>query len=97
MADEKLSALPTGSAIGDADLSYWAQAGASVKQAASALWTYIEAKIIAVFNPRTILTGNLNLYVNASTGSDSYNGLSATFTGGVNGPKATSQAIVEYI
>ena len=40
---------------------------------------------------RTVLTGNLNLYVNASTGSDSYNGLSATYTGGVNGPYATIQ------
>jgi hypothetical protein len=40
---------------------------------------------------RTTLTGNLSLYVNASTGSDSYNGLSATYTGGVNGPTATIQ------
>lgn len=39
---------------------------------------------------RTILTGNLNLYVDP-LGSDSYNGLSATFTGGVNGPLATVQ------
>jgi hypothetical protein len=46
---------------------------------------------------RTVLTGNLSLYVNASAGSDSYNGLSATYTGGVNGPKATSQAIVNLI
>lgn len=46
---------------------------------------------------RTVLTGNLSLYVNASTGSDSYNGLSATYTGGVNGPKATLQAIANLI
>lgn len=46
---------------------------------------------LAALGGRTVLTGNLSLYVNASTGSDSYNGLLATFTGGVNGPKATLQ------
>ncbi len=44
MADKKVSALSAGSAIADADLSYWAQGGASVKQAASAIWTYIQTK-----------------------------------------------------
>jgi hypothetical protein len=46
---------------------------------------------------RTILTGNLSLYVNASTGSDSYNGLSATYTGGVNGPWATFAKANAYV
>jgi hypothetical protein len=46
---------------------------------------------------RTILTGNLSLFVNASIGSDSYNGLSATYTGGVNGPWATPQHAEDVI
>ncbi len=33
-----------------------------------------------------------NYYINASTGNDSYDGLSATWTSGTNGPKATIQA-----
>ena len=45
MADTKLSALSSGSAIADADLSYWAQGGNSVKQAASALATYLFGKV----------------------------------------------------
>jgi hypothetical protein len=45
VADEKLSQLASGSAIGDADLSYWDQAAASVKQAASAIATYIFGKV----------------------------------------------------
>lgn len=44
-ADTKLSALPSGSAIANADLSYWAQSGASVKQTASAIATYLFGKI----------------------------------------------------
>ena len=43
---------------------------------------------------RTILTGNLNLYQDSTLGSDLYNGLSATYTGGNNGPTYTIQAAV---
>jgi hypothetical protein len=54
-------------------------------------YTFAQIQSSIVPPIRTTLTGNLSLYVNASTGSDSYNGLSATYTGGVNGPWATTQ------
>jgi hypothetical protein len=41
----KLSALSSGSGINDSDLSYWEQAGASVKQAASAIASYLFGKV----------------------------------------------------
>lgn len=45
MADTKLSALSSGSAVADADLFYSVQGGASVKQAASALRTYMTSSV----------------------------------------------------
>ena len=45
MADEKLSQLPSGTAIQNADLSYWDQSTASVSQPASAISTYVNAKL----------------------------------------------------
>jgi hypothetical protein len=85
-----LGTLPSGTAIADADVSYWEQASAYVKQSALAIWEYIEAKIIAVFNPRTVLTGNLSLYVNAATGSDSNDG-------SIGAPFATPQHGMDVI
>jgi hypothetical protein len=45
MADSKLSALPAGAAITDADLWYSDQAATSVKQPSTALATYMTARV----------------------------------------------------
>ena len=37
----------------------------------------------------TVAANTSNMYVNSSSGSDTYNGLNSTWIGGLNGPKAT--------
>jgi hypothetical protein len=76
MADSKLSGLASGSVIGDADLSYWSQAGSSVKQAASAIATYLFGKL--GFNSGAGTFNNLSL---ASGGTAKLNP-SYTYGGG---------------
>ena len=44
---------------------------------------------------RTILTADLQLYQDSTLGSDSYNGLSPTFTGGTTGPTYTIQHAID--
>jgi hypothetical protein len=86
---QALPTLPSGTAIADADISYWAQAGVAVKQAATALWTYVKAKIVAAFNPRTKLLSDTPYFI-STTGSDSNPGTSAL-------PFRTMQRFVDVV
>lgn len=68
MPDSKLSALPAGGAIGNADLWYSDQAGSSVKQPSTAISTYINAHLAAAglnkdiqFNNSGSFGGDANL------------------------------------
>ncbi len=62
----KLSALATGAAIADADLFYSSQGGVSVKQPASALATYVSAKLNVTLAYAFTGLGSTNL-LSAST------------------------------
>jgi hypothetical protein len=51
--------------------------------------------VACVFFTVATAWGQTNLYVDGATGSDTYDGLSPTFTSGSNGPKATIQAAID--
>lgn len=89
MADSKLSVLPSGVAITDADLWYSDQFATSVKQATTALATYMASKLPAIGAIRTILTAKTEFYV-ATTGNDSNPGSLAS-------PWATIQHAMNFI
>jgi hypothetical protein len=84
--DSKLSALPTGTAITDADLFYSDQSATSVKQTAATVATYVSNKL----NSRTVLVSNVDYYINHDTGNDSNNG-------SIGSPWATLQHAVNFI
>lgn len=73
--DSKLSQLLQGFPIADTDLFYSDQLGASVKQPASAFFTYMMSKGVSVFGPTSKLIADLQLYI-SPTGSDSNSGTS---------------------
>lgn len=94
MADAKLSALPAGAAIADADLFYSAQAGSSVRQAASAVKTYLLAAVGGSYQPLdadltaiAALTGTNTIYYRsaANTWSPVTFDTTVTFSGGILG------------
>lgn len=78
----KLSALSAGGAIADADLFYSAQSGTSVKQPASAIRTYI--------NARQRLTAQLDLYIDPAGDDNNNTGLT------VGSPWQTIQKAFDY-
>ena len=59
---------------------------------------YNDSGTLVTFSPgRTLLQADATRYVNSATGSDSYNGQSATFTGGLDGPYFSLQHFVDQV